>query len=499
MSDSYFDAQEEGNKSVLQAMLMADDITPGTDPSYELCKIIYAYHPLGLKMVDTPIMLAMSQEREVTGIPELAKKQFNDTWSNSGVNDNIAGTVRLSRIYGLASCAEVASGVFSVFDPLNTAGSVVLNQEPTAVDFMKPTGVEVQGKEFPLGKSVVVQNGPALYIQYTNSSFGFNGRSVYQNTLFLLKTYLQSMLTDNMVAYKAGVLIAKTENGGSQADGIKGMFQAIKRRFLKKSETNSVLSIGVNDTVETLNMQNTADAMTVSKDSTLDNIAAGCNMPAVLLKSEIMTHGFGEGTQDAISIAHYVEHFRKQMEPLYQYFIPRIQRAAWTEEWYEAFVAENEEYVGVSFKVAINRWTDTFESKFPSLLVEPDSEKIKKQEASIKNALDFFDKLQASLGPSGRKGLVEWLIATVNSEGMDLLFPEPLVLELDDTDFAIAKPTEVKEEERDEEGDTSDSDNEDMNDSVNYENPKGRALYKTTDIKDMILADKITRMKPLKK
>ena len=50
----------------LQSILMSDDIQPGALPSYQLCKTIYLTHPMGAKMVETPVRLAMSQQREIS-------------------------------------------------------------------------------------------------------------------------------------------------------------------------------------------------------------------------------------------------------------------------------------------------------------------------------------------------------------------------------------------------------------------------------------------------
>ena len=63
-----------GAESPLMQMLMGEDIQPGTEPSYQLCKTIYIYHPLGGKMAEGPIKLAQSQERKVTiqGAPDEA-------------------------------------------------------------------------------------------------------------------------------------------------------------------------------------------------------------------------------------------------------------------------------------------------------------------------------------------------------------------------------------------------------------------------------------------
>jgi hypothetical protein len=52
--------------TALADFLEAPDIQPGHQPSYQLCKDLWLYHPLGNKMVDSPIAMAQSQKREIS-------------------------------------------------------------------------------------------------------------------------------------------------------------------------------------------------------------------------------------------------------------------------------------------------------------------------------------------------------------------------------------------------------------------------------------------------
>jgi hypothetical protein len=132
-----------GPGTALQTVLMTDEILPGADASYEICKIIYLYHPLGLKMAEAPITLAMSSPREIT-VPDSPEErvvaQFKREWNALNADEHIANVMRISRIYGVSSLALGAEDVpysepvnfwelanqrifISTFDPLNTAGS----------------------------------------------------------------------------------------------------------------------------------------------------------------------------------------------------------------------------------------------------------------------------------------------------------------------------------------------------------------------------------------
>lgn len=149
--------------SALTRILMADAIVPGASPSYELCKLIYSFHPIGAKMAETPINMAQSQKREIS-IPVSGEERlvdaFDREWQALGADVLIKNVKTQSRIYGISSLVlgdrnkpdDVAGPVdwesladatpyFKVLDPLNTAGSLVLNQDPNSPDYQTPTAV----------------------------------------------------------------------------------------------------------------------------------------------------------------------------------------------------------------------------------------------------------------------------------------------------------------------------------------------------------------------
>src|ERR1039457_5387589 len=55
-----------GVGNALMDLLCADDISPGDEPSYSVCKTIFSYHTLGRKMTEAPVKMAQSQPREIT-------------------------------------------------------------------------------------------------------------------------------------------------------------------------------------------------------------------------------------------------------------------------------------------------------------------------------------------------------------------------------------------------------------------------------------------------
>jgi hypothetical protein len=444
----------EGSRlsSALTDLLMADEIVPGAEPSYQLCKQIYAYHPLGSKIVDQPIKIAMSQRRKIT-VPVVAEERiteaFERKWDELTVDDKIANTWRLSKIYGAAAIVYGAKDVdtkspispedlakleptlyFNSLDPLNTAGSLVLNQDPNAPDFQKPTTVTAAGQSYHPSRSLVLFNEAPLYIEYSNSAFGYTGRSSYQRALFPLKSFVQTMVADDMVARKVGVIVAKMKPAGSITDRAMAVLQGIKRNVVKEAQTNNVINITPEEAIETLNLLNADGALTTARKNILENVAAAVPQPAKMLNSESYAEGFGEGTEDAKEVVRYINHERKSVQPLYGFFDPIVMRLAWNEEFFKTIQADVEEYRGMSYTEAFYQWKNAFSAEWPNLLEEPESEMVKVEKVKFEALTAALEVLKPDMDPDNKARLIEWFANNANESKK--LFVSPLNLDYDD-------------------------------------------------------------------
>ena len=435
--------------SALMQLLTADDIVPGSTPSYQLCKTIYLYHPLGMKMAEAPINLAQSQQREVKvpGAPDRVAEAFIAEWKEIGADKLIHNTFKQARIYGIASIVLGVVGIesdkpvapeklaterlfFNVLDPLNTAGSLVLDQDPNSPTFQKTTQVTTNGETYHRSRVCIVMNEEPIYISYTSSAFGFVGRSVYQRALYPLKSFIQTMVTDDMISRKAGVLVAKMEAPGSIIDRMMQSMMGLKRALLQQSKTDNVLGIGITESIETLNLNNIDGAGAFARTNILKNAATAADMPAVLLENETMVAGFGEGTEDAKNIARYIDRVREMMSPLCGFFDPIVQRRAWNPEFYKSIQkAFPEEYGKVKYEAALAKWQNAFEAPWPSLMKEPDSERVKVDDIKLRAAVAVFTALQQAMDPQNKARLVAWVADSVSDT--ELLFSTPLVLDID--------------------------------------------------------------------
>jgi len=433
--------------SALMDILATNEIVPGSDVSYQMAKTIYTMLPIGAKLVEVPIEIAQSKRRDIAcpeGPEHRLVEAFNLEWDRLKATDKIANLVATSRMYGIASLglleegkdpsepldfAKIADATISInlYDPLNTAGSLVLNQDPGAMDFQHVTEITVGGKTYHKSRTCVLMNGRPIYINYTTSAFGFVGRSVYQNTLFPLKSYLQSLLTDDMVVRKAGVIVAKLKPQGSIIDNLMQGFLSLKREAIKLATTYNVLSIGHEEAIESIDLTNLHQPYELARRNILGNIAAGDNMPAILLTQETFAEGFGEGTEDANTVVRYIDLFRERMAPAYEFFDKLTMHRAWSKEFYAAIQSDYPEYKKIKYEDAFYRWKNSFKATWPSLIKEPDSEKIKVDEVKLDKLLAAFEVLAPHCDPDNLATLVQWVADNFNE--MKMLFDSPLVLD----------------------------------------------------------------------
>lgn len=437
--------------SALLEMLAGDDIQPGSDPSYQLCKTIFLFHPLGQKMADGPIKMAQSQARAISVAGEGEQrivKAFNTEWEALGCDRHIRNLGRQARIYGISSLAILTEGqkldseldykklafgpsiAVSVFDPLNTAGSLVLSQIPTEMDYQKVLGITVNGEKVNRSRFVVLMNEEPIYIAYTPSAFGFVGRSVYQRALYPLKSFLQTMITDDLVSVKAGVMVAMLQQAGSIVDNLMMKLFGTKRQIVKEAKVGNVISIGLDEKIETLNFRNMDGPYQTSRENILKNIATAADMPAKLLENETFVEGFGEGTEDAKTIAKYIDGIRAWLQPVYSFFDQIVMYRAWNEEFVKQLKKDVPALKNKSHQELFYEWKNRFTATWPDVLAEPPSKLIKVDQAKMRAIMKLMDTLIDQLDPENRARLIKW--AAINFNELDNLFPKaPLELNYD--------------------------------------------------------------------
>ena len=451
-SQAQFMVTGTGMPSQFMQILACDSIQPGSDIGYTTAKLIYVYHPMGAKISEGPIILAQSQTREISiseGPEEELKKAFNREWKKIGkvgATKIIRNVMNQCRIYGITSLIVGEVGVetdkpldmnkigdadlyFNVLDPLNTAGSLVTNQDPNAPDFQHTQPIRVGSTTYHPSRTVVMMNESPLFIQWENSAFGFTGRSIFQRALYPLKTFIQSMITDQAVTEKAALLVANLESPESFVDKVAQLFQGLKRTIIKGAKTGNVLSIGVTEAINSINLQNLEGPAKFARENAIKNAATAAGMPAVLLLNETMTKGFGEGTEDFKMVVQYIDALREEMEPLYSFFDNIVMHRAWSPAFYETIQSRFPEYKDIPYDTAFYQWKNSFEAVWPSLMVEPESEKSKIADVKLKAAIAVTEVLLPVVDQGNKAILAGWL-SNVLDEQKDMI-STPLDLDLD--------------------------------------------------------------------
>ena len=467
---SIINIQSSNLGTPLQELLMCDEIAPGSDPSYQMCKTIYLYHPMGAKISEAPIKMAQFKPRDIVvkDAPDEVAKAFLDEWKSVGADDAIFNTGNLARVYGVASLACLTEGTpvsrpldfktiadakisFNVFDPLNTAGSLVLSQQTNSMAFLKSETIRASGADYHRSRVVVIMNEKPIYLGYTTSAFGYVGRSAYQRALFPMKSFIQTMVMNDLIATKAGVLIAKIKPAGSIVDNMMMMFTGLKRAIVQEAKNWNVISITPDEEIESMNFQNAEGPATMARKNILEDMASGAAMPAKILNAETFAEGFGEGTEDAKAVARYVDDIRVWLQPLYDYFDKIVMYRAWNEEFYATIQKKYpDQYGKKTLTQAFFEWRNAFAAGWPSLLTEPESEQARTDDVIFKAAIAAFEVLAPQMDPENKARLLQTVLDNFNERKR--LFPIPFTVDTDallafmeeNRQKAMAEPSEPK-------------------------------------------------------
>ena len=449
----------------LRDFMQLAELTPGDEPSYQACKAVYVAHPLGAKMAETPIVMAQSQERKVAapGAPDIAVERYKEEFDSIGATEAIRQTKVMSRVYGIATCGVIAEGVppdrpltpkqmadlkiaFNIWDPLNTAGSLVFNQNPNALDFLKQgQHVAVSGVAYHPSRTQVVINERPVYLAWTTASFGFSGRSVYQRAWYPLKSYLKSLTSDDMIMTKAGVIVAKIKQPGSYVDNVMATAFGQKRNVVKEAEVGNVINVSIEEDITSLDLMNMEGPVTMARGNILKNCAVAADMPSVLLNEETYVEGFGEGTEDARRVAMFVKRMREEMSPQYRWFDDIAMYRAWTPEFYGTVQRRYPEVFGkIGYTQAFYSWKNSFKAEWPSWLEPEENEKIQVEEVILNAAIAAVQTLLPISDPVNQAGLASWLADTINDQ--ETLFKTPLEFDIDALEDYLTQQKQKQEE-----------------------------------------------------
>lgn len=437
--------------SPLMAILESEVIVPGSPAGYQLCKDLWEYHVLAGKVVEKPVALALGQKRKINvpcATEERLLKAFDEEWDKLEATRYIRDLAHVSRAYGVGALVygapkyptdkpipleelyKVEDLYINIFDPLNLAGSTVTNQNPNAPDFQKAwQDITAAGQPYHKSRSVLLFNGTPIYLSFQSSSFSFSGRSVFLRALFPMKSFIQTMIVNDMVSLKAGLIIAKMEQGSSVVNKLASKISGWKRSLLNMGKTNNTLTIGITESIESIDLQNTDKAMTVARDNIISDIAAATDVPAILIKDESFAKGLASGDQDMLAVVQYIDSIRTELKPAHAFFDRIVMHRAWNPEFYAALQNDIPDLSGVSYEQWFFDMKALFVSEWPTLIQEPKSEVVKRNAEKLKAMVEVLKTLLPSLDPVNRANAVAWFAQAMAD--MPEFFSNTLVLDLE--------------------------------------------------------------------
>ncbi|HGJ5860610.1 MAG TPA: anti-CBASS protein Acb1 family protein [Arsenophonus nasoniae] len=452
------------SNSQLLNLLESTDIKPGSRAGYRLCKLLWAYHPLGGKLVEKPINMALCKPRSwnvKTDPDERVIKRFIEVWEKLNITQKIRDAYFTQRCYG-ASAIGVGTlnkksdeyldkkdlredNIFiNIFDPLNVAGSMVTSQDPNSPDFQQADlYLNVASEYWHPSRTVKIFNGSPIYLEYQNSAYGYTGRSVFLRSLYPLRSYLKTMEANEVIAEKTALIVAKTAQNSSVISGVMQKLGAIKRGFVKSGKNGNVLQIGKEDSIESLNMTNVDGPLSLSRDNIISDIASGSDIPAILLKEEAFTHGFGEGTEDSKAISQYIDGVRQEIDPVMKYFEELIQHIAWTEDFFDTLKNEYPDVFTDDYETTFYQWKDEFTASWQELVEESPNKRRESDAVVIQNAARIYAVLAPNLDPENKATLSDWLVSICNAT--ETYKDNPCVLDVENLKNYQPTPEEVKE------------------------------------------------------
>jgi hypothetical protein len=248
------------------------------------------------------------------------------------------------------------------------------------------------------------------------------------------------MKTDDMVQRKAGILIAKMKSPGSIIDNIMTRAYDQKRKMLQDAKTDNVLSIGIDESVESPNLMNLDGSVRVTRSNIMANIANAADMPVKILTQESFAEGFGEGVEDAKVVANYIDSIRKDMQPTYDFLTKIVQRRAWSPSFYQSVQQMYpEEYGMVDYETAFYQWKNSFTCEWPELIEDREKNSITAEKDKLKNIQGIVDSLAQHLDPENKSTLLQWAADNINELRMSF----PNKLEFDEQLLRMWNPAPV--------------------------------------------------------
>lgn len=410
------------------------------DLTYEECRDIYRYWPLGKRVATALPNFAMSSGRTFSvkeNLPEVIKA-LEEAEKLLKIPQVVNKAAVYSRVYGL-SFVYLASDSsecppdkplnreeflhsscrFNVLDPLSAGGSIQIDNDSLSPTFGLPLYLKVKGKVVNSSRIHLCFNDIPLYYKFNPSSFSFGGPSIYQNMTLLIRSWNRTVLALQRLSTKAASIIVKRKDGSGTAGF---QVQALNRNLsaIRSLENDGITSIRVGEEIEFFNLAGLSEIDSICNRLNSMLMMALSDTPSGILLDKNLSTGLADGDNDMKAIIISTDRFRKDiLKPIYDFLDKFMCYRAFTPELISEMKEKYPElYRDKSEESILMEWLDSYSFEFNELYPQSENEK----EDTSSKKLDNLLKLK-ELGAEV-SGLEEAINLSEVCKGVDIVLHE---------------------------------------------------------------------------
>lgn len=296
--------------------------------TYQQCIDIYTGWALGNRIVTSLPNFALSVNRKISfgDYPKEFIDRFNETAENLNLRNELKQLCYNIRIFGASALFVNTGNDYAkplTSDIIRTAPNIRLIQatplitsgikidiNPLSLTYMQPVLAMVNSTQVDLSRFIFVNNNEPIYQQFTESTFGYTGRSVFENMIDIIKYWNRSCIALQRIASKAGGVIVKHRGGNI----VTSFLVDSTNKFLnliRNLSNDGVASINLGDDIELFNLNGTAEvSLILDKFNSIIQLALS-DTPTAILLDERLAKGFGNGEEDFKALLIAVESYRE--------------------------------------------------------------------------------------------------------------------------------------------------------------------------------------------
>lgn len=296
--------------------------------TYEQCIDIYTNWALGNRIVTALPNFALSVNRKISfgDYPKEIVDRFNETAENLNVRNELKQLCYNVRIFGASylfvntgddyqqsltgDIVRAAKTIRLIqATPLITSGSEI-DINPLSLTYMQPVRVKINSQDIHISRAIFANNNEPIYNKYVDSTYGYTGRSVFENMIDIIKYWNRSTIALQRIASKAGGVIVKHRGGNI----VTSFLVDSTNKFLnliRNLSNDGVASINHGDEIELFNLNGTAEvSLILDKFNSIVQLALS-DTPTAILLDERFAKGFGNGEEDFKALLIAVESYRE--------------------------------------------------------------------------------------------------------------------------------------------------------------------------------------------